>query len=170
MRPGDVLVSAAGKTVEVVDPDAEGRLVLADALWYARRLGASHLVDVATLTGGCIAALGEMASGLFGAPDAWVNRVQRAAEDAGEPACRLPLPVDLPQAARSEVADLANRARVPGAPVVAAAFLNAFTGAVPWAHLDIAGTAWTDLSTAYQTAGPTGTGVRTLVELAMNAG
>jgi leucyl aminopeptidase len=166
IRPGDVLVSAAGRTVEVVDPDAEGRLILADALWYARSLGATHLVDLATLTSGCIAALGESASGLLGAPDSWIARVEQAAEDAGEPVCRLPLPAERPQALESTIADLANRARVPGSTVVAAAFLREFVGSTPWAHLDVAGTAWTDVSTAYQQAGPTGTGVRTLIELA----
>ncbi len=169
MRPGDVVTSAGGMTVEVVDCDAEGRLLLADALWYARALGATHLVDVATLTSGCIAALGEFASGLVGTPETWTNRVRRAAERAGEPVCRLPLPVDRPRLLHSDVADLANRARVPGAPIVAAAFLKIFTGGLPWAHLDVAGTAWTDLSTPYQLPGPTGTPVRTLVELVTDA-
>ena len=90
-RPGDVVTGASGKTVEVINTDAEGRLILADALWYARELGATHLVDVATLTGACVIALGDAASGLFGQPDGWVATVRQAAERAGERLWPMPL-------------------------------------------------------------------------------
>ena len=148
---------------------AEGRLILGDALWYARELGATHLVDVATLTGACVIALGDAASGLFGRPDRWVATVRQAAERAGERLWPMPLYPEYDEQLRSETADLANVGGRPGGACTAAAFLKAFAGDLPWAHVDIAGTAWADKASAAQAKGATGVMVRTLTELAVAA-
>jgi leucyl aminopeptidase len=168
-KPGDVLRSASGKTVEVVNTDAEGRLVLADGLWYAQQLGATHLVDVATLTGACVVALGRWASGLFGKPAEWVEAVRAAADRAGECAWPMPTGDEYFEQLKSEWADMSNTGGRPGGAITAAVFLKQFAGDGPWAHLDIAGTAWVDDAKPWQTKGATGTGVRTLVELALRA-
>ena len=166
MRPGDVVRSAEGKTVEVLDTDAEGRLILADALWYARQLGATHLVDVATLTGAIGVALGRMTTGLFGTPDPWVALVGRTANRAGDRAWALPLFEDYREQLRSDIADIANVGGRPAGAITAALFLKEFTGGLPWAHLDIAWTAWAEEEQPWQPKGPTGVAVRTLAELA----
>jgi leucyl aminopeptidase len=166
LKPGDVLRSASGKTVEVINTDAEGRLVLADGLWYARELGATHLADVATLTGACVVALGRITTGLFGTPDRWVDRVRRASDLAGERAWPMPLYDEYFEQLKSETADMVNVGGRPAAAITAAMFLKQFAGDLPWAHLDIAGTAWTDDAKPWQARGATGAGVRTLVELA----
>ena len=165
-RPGDVLTGAGGTTVEVINTDAEGRLILGDALWYARELGATHLVDVATLTGACVVALGKAASGLFGQPPAWMAAVQRAAERSGERVWPLPLYEEYREQLRSEVADLMNVGGREAGACTAAAFLRPFAGEAAWAHLDIAGTAWAAESRPAQAKGATGVMARTLVELA----
>jgi leucyl aminopeptidase len=166
MRPGDVVRSAEGKTVEVLDTDAEGRLILADALWYARQLGATHLVDVATLTGAIGIALGRTTTGLFGSPDSWVALVGRTANRAGDRAWALPLFEDYREQLRSDIADLSNIGGRPAGSITAAMFLKEFTGGLPWAHLDIAWTAWAEEAQPWQPKGPTGVAVRTLAELA----
>ena len=168
-RPGDVLTGASGKTVEVINTDAEGRLILADALWYARELGATHLVDVATLTGSVVVALGHAASGLFGRPRSWVDSVQQAAGRAGERVWPMPLYPEYDEQLRSETADLGNIGGRAGGACTAAAFLKAFAADLPWAHVDIAGTAWADEASAAQPKGATGAMVRTLTELAVAA-
>ncbi len=169
IKPGDVLRSAAGKTVEVINTDAEGRLILGDALWYAKHLGASHLVDVATLTGGCVVALGKVTTGLFGTPTRWVDAVMAAGETAGEQLWSLPVFEEYAELLRSDIADLKNSGGRAASPISAAMFLKAFTGGTPWAHLDIAGTAWNDEARPYEPKGPTGVVVRTLVELACDS-
>jgi len=169
IKPGDVLRSASGKTVEVVNTDAEGRLILGDALWYARQQGATHLVDVATLTGACIVALGRVASGLFGSPDWWVDRVRETALAAGGRVWRLPLFDEYLDQLRSEIADFANAGGRPAGAATAAMFVRQFTGDLPWAHMDIAGTAWVDEAKPYQPKGATGVAVRTLAELAFTS-
>lgn len=169
-RPGDVLTGASGKTVEVLNTDAEGRLILADALWYARSLGATHLVDVATLTGAVVVALGHAASGLFGQPQGWVESVRQAAGRAGERVWPLPLYPEYDEQLRSVTADLGNIGGRWGGACTAAAFLKAFAADTPWAHVDIAGTAWADEASAAQPKGATGVMVRTLTELATAAG
>jgi leucyl aminopeptidase len=169
LRPGDILKSADGKSVEVLDTDAEGRLILGDALWYARDLGATHLVDVATLTGAIGIALGRTTSGLFGTPDWWTTQVSRAAARAGDRTWLMPTFDDYRELLRSEIADLTNIGGRPGGAITAAVFLKEFTGGLPWAHLDIAWTAWCDEPQPYQPKGPTGAAVRTLVELACTA-
>ncbi len=166
IRPGDVLQSASGKSVEVLDTDAEGRLILGDALWYARRLGATHLVDVATLTGACMVALGNTTSGLFGRPQQWVETVLRAADGAGDRVWQMPLFEDYREQLRSDIADIKNVGGRPAGAITAAMFLSEFAGDGPWAHLDIAGTAWNEEGKAYLPKGPTGAAVRTLAALA----
>lgn len=166
-RPGDVLTAASGATVEIINTDAEGRLILGDAIWYAQELGATHLVDVATLTGACVVALGRAASGVFGAPDGWLERVRAAGADAGDRLWPLPVHAEYREMLRSEVADMVNSAGRWAGAITAAMFLKEFVrDNRPWAHLDIAGTAWAEERRAYQAKGPTGAALRTLVELA----
>jgi leucyl aminopeptidase len=169
IKPGDVLTSAEGKTVEVLNTDAEGRLILGDAVWYARQLGATHLVDVATLTGACVVALGKFASGLFGMPDAWRDRVRQASERAGDRTWPMPLFDDYFDLFKSEIADFANTGGRAGGAITGALFIKQFTGGLPWVHIDIAGTAWSEDAKPYQPKGATGVGVRTLAELAFDA-
>jgi leucyl aminopeptidase len=168
IKPGDILTSAEGKTVEVLNTDAEGRLVLGDGVWYARQQGATHLVDVATLTGACVVALGKGASGLFGLPDAWVDRVKQASDRAGDRAWRMPLFDDYKELFKSEIADFANTGGRAGGAITGALFIKEFTGGLPWVHMDIAGTAWAEDAKPYQPKGATGVGVRTLAELALD--
>ena len=169
-KPGDVLTGAGGKTVEVLNTDAEGRLILGDGLWYAQRLGATHLIDVATLTGACVVALGKVASGLFGEPQSWVAAVSHAAARAGDRAWPLPLYDEYFEQMRSEIADMVNAGGRAAGACTAASFLKEFAGGLPWAHLDIAGTAWADEAKPWQPKGPTGVAVRTLAELAFTSG
>ena len=167
LKPGDVLRSASGKTVEVINTDAEGRLILADGLWYAQQLGATHLVDVATLTGACVVALGKITSGLFGTPPAWVDAVLRAANRAGDAVWPMPVFEEYRDQLRSEIADMSNSGGRPAGAVTAAVFLESFTGGLPWAHLDIAGTAWLEEARPYLPRGASGVAVRTLAELGL---
>jgi leucyl aminopeptidase len=170
IKPGDVLKSAEGKTVEVINTDAEGRLILGDALWYARQLGATHLVDIATLTGACVVALGKITTGLFGTPDEWVNQVRRVADRAGDRSWPLPIFEEYREQLKSEIADFTNTGGRPAGSITAALFLNEFTGGLPWVHMDIAGTAWAEEAKPYLPKGPTGVAVRTLAELAFSFG
>jgi len=165
MKPGDVLTGASGKTVEVINTDAEGRLILGDGLWYAQQLGATHLVDVATLTGACVVGLGKAASGLFGVPDAWRERVRTVADAAGDRCWPLPLYDEYFDQIRSEIADMVNSGGRAGGACTAAIFLKEFTNDLPWAHMDIAGTAWAEEGKPFQPKGPIGVAVRTLAEL-----
>jgi len=169
VKPGDILTSAEGKTVEILNTDAEGRLILGDALWYARQLGATHLVDVATLTGACVVALGKTTSGLFGTPDRWVDEVKQASERAGDRSWPMPVHDDYKDQLRSEIADFTNTGGRAGGAITAALFLKEFTGDLPWVHIDIAGTAWAEETKPYQPKGPTGVAVRTLAQLALAA-
>ena len=166
IRPGDVLTSASGKTVEVINTDAEGRLILGDGLWYARELGATHLVDVATLTGAVVVALGKVTSGLFGTPDSWVERVRGVANRAGDRAWPLPLFDDYKDQIKSDIADIMNTGGRAAGSITAAMFLKEFVGHVPWVHMDIAGTAWADEAKPFLPKGPSGVAVRTLAMLA----
>ena len=168
-KPGDVLTSAEGKTVEVLNTDAEGRLILGDALWHARQLGATHLVDVATLTGAIVVALGKTTSGLFGTPDWWVEQVRRASERAGDRSWPMPVYDDYKELIKSEIADFTNTGGRAGGAITGALFVKEFSGDLPWTHIDIAGTAWAEEAKPYQPKGATGVAVRTLVELALDA-
>jgi leucyl aminopeptidase len=170
IKPGDILTGASGKTVEVINTDAEGRLILGDALWYARELGATHLVDVATLTGACVVALGKITSGLFGTPDWWRDLVRRTADRAGDRSWPMPLFDEYFEQLKSDIADMANVGGRPAGAVTAAMFLKEFTGGLPWAHFDVAGTAWAEDAKPYQPKGPNGIAVRTLAELAFTSG
>ena len=169
MRPGDVLTAANGKRVEIVNTDAEGRLILGDALTLAQRLGATHLVDIATLTGACVVALGHHVSGLLGTPPAWVESVRQVADRAGERVWPLPVFEEYAEQLQSETADLKNIGGRPGGAITAGMFLKAFSGGLPWAHLDIAGTAWYEAAQPHHTAGATSVGVRTLAALPFEA-
>ena len=167
MRPGDVLRMRNGKTVEVLNTDAEGRLILADALSLAADEKADAIVDLATLTGAITVALGEKIAGLMGSNDEWIAQVRGAADRVGEAVWPLPLPDDYRKTLDSEVADLRNISTGGGAgSLTAGLFLKEFTNGSPWAHLDIAGTARSGADDGYITKGGTGWGVRTLVELA----
>ena len=167
MKPGDVLTALNGKTIEVVNTDAEGRLILADAIVYAHQQGATHVVDAATLTGGVVTALGNAATGLFGRPDEWVGRVQAAAGRAGDRVWHLPLFPEYREQLKSDVADLVNSGGRSASPCTGAMFIREFVpDGVSWAHLDIAGTAYTGSEKAWQPAGPTAAGMRLMVELA----
>jgi leucyl aminopeptidase len=168
IKPGDIVRSAEGKTVEVINTDAEGRLILGDGLWYARQLGATHLVDVATLTGAIVVALGKTTSGIFGTPDWWVDQVRRVADRAGDRLWPLPLFDDYREQLKSEIADMTNTGGRPAGSITAAMFLKEFTGSLPWAHIDIAGTAWAEEAKPFLPKGPSGVAVRTLAELAFS--
>jgi leucyl aminopeptidase len=170
IRPGDVVRGAAGKTVEVINTDAEGRLLLGDALWLARELGATHLVDVATLTGACVVALGRVLAGVFGGPAPFVEAVRAIGELTGDRCWPMPSGDEYFEALKSEVADMTNTGGRPGGAVTAAVFLKQFAGGLPWAHLDIAGVAWTDEARPYQVKGATGAATRLLAELALDPG
>lgn len=163
MRTGDVVRSYSGKTVEILNTDAEGRLILADALAYALDLKPSVLIDHATLTGACMVALGPNAAGLFSNDDAEAGRLLRAAQFTGEQYWRLPLAEDLKELLRSEVADLRNVGEQYGGAITAALFLRNFVGSVPWIHVDIAGPAWAEKATSYAPRGGTGFGIPTLL-------
>jgi leucyl aminopeptidase len=169
-RPGDVVKSMSGQTVEVINTDAEGRLILGDGLWYAQQLGATHLVDIATLTGAIVVALGKVSSGLFGQPDAWVDVVRRTAAKAGDRVWPMPLFDEYADQLRSEIADMINSGGRPAGACTAAMFLKEFAGGLPWVHLDIAGTAWAEEAKPWQPKGASGTAVRTLAELAFTSG
>src|SRR6185436_6304196 len=169
LKPGDILKSAEGKTVEVINTDAEGRLILGDGLWYARKLGATHLVDVATLTGAIVTALGKITSGLFGTPDTWADVVRRVANRAGDRVWPLPLFDEYKDQIKSDIADMLNTGGRPAGSITAALFLKEFTGGLPWVHLDVAGTAWAEESKPYLPKGPSGVAVRTLAELAFTS-
>jgi leucyl aminopeptidase len=169
IKPGDILRSAAGKTVEVINTDAEGRLILGDGLWYARRLGATHLVDVATLTGAVVVALGKITSGLFGNNDAWIETVRRVADRAGDRVWPMPLFDEYREQIKSEIADMMNTGGRAAGSITAAMFLKEFADGLPWVHMDIAGTAWAEESKPYLPKGPSGVAVRTLAALAFES-
>jgi leucyl aminopeptidase len=166
-RPGDVLTTMTGITVEVISTDAEGRLILADALGYAVKLKAERIVDVATLTGACITALGDVYSGAFGNNQKFMGKVLAAAETAGEPAWQMPIHDEYKEQLKSVVADIKNvGGRMAGA-ITGALFLAEFVGDIPWVHLDIAGTSAASKERGHLAKGATGIPVATLVNLAL---
>lgn len=164
IKPGDIVKTLAGFTIEVVDTDAEGRLVLVDGIAFAKQLGATRIVDLATLTGSIIVALGDHRTGLFSNNDEWAAVVTKAATEAGEPVWRMPVSDDYKKRIESDIADFKNYGGRPDA-TAAALLLSKFAGQTPWVHLDIAGTAWYDDAQPHAPKGSTGTGVRTLVGL-----
>ena len=169
-RPGDVVRSMAGKTIEVINTDAEGRLILADALAYARELGATRIVDLATLTGAVSIALGDVYVAVMGNDADWTARLIAAGKRTGEKIWELPLDREYREQIKSEIADLKNVGGRKAGTITAAYFLREFVGETPWAHLDIAGTAWNDSAKAHLSAGPSGVCVRTLVNLVEGVG
>jgi leucyl aminopeptidase len=164
-KPGDVQIAMSGKSIEIINTDAEGRLVLADGLCYARQLGCTHLIDAATLTGAVVVALGHANAGVFANDDPMYERFRQAVEQAGEKFWRLPLGEEYLEAMRSNIADLVNAGGRWGGASCAAAFLKEFAEDTPWLHLDIAGTAWMDDPKPWIAKGPSGIALRTLVEL-----
>lgn len=164
--PGDVVNTRSGKTVETITTDAEGRMLLADALDYARTLKAARMVDIATLTGACVVALGHVASALYGTAPDLVEALRDCGEEAGERHWPMPLFPEYAELNRSEIADLKNSGGRTAGSITAAHFLREFVGDTPWAHLDIAGTGNYDKGKAWAPAGPTGTGVGTFINLA----
>ena len=169
IKPGDVITQYGGKTVEVLNTDAEGRLILADALAYGiEKFKPTAVVDLATLTGAVIVGLGHHRSGLLSNDDKLVKKLLAAGERSGEPLWRLPLAPEYSKQMKSTVADLKNVDKRDGGTITAASFLQEFVGETPWAHLDIAGTAWNFTEKSYIPKGPSGVGVRLLVELIRN--
>lgn len=167
-KPGDVITSMSGKTIEILNTDAEGRLVLADALTYAKQLGCTVLIDAATLTAAVTIALGNITTGVFGWNQEWVNKVLASAAAAGERMWQLPVDDDYREQYKSMIADLANTGGRYGGAITAAMFVGEFAGDTPWVHLDIAGTRWANDEKPYQAKGATGHGVRSFVHLLTN--
>jgi len=169
-KPGDVQTAMPfkdgepGKTIEIINTDAEGRLVLADGLTYARQLGATHLIDAATLTGACVVALGMVNVGAFSNDDPTIEKFLAAAKITGEKFWRLPLGDEYAEQIKSDIADIKNTGGRYGGAITAAEFLKHFVGETPWIHLDIAGLAWVEDTKPYIAKGPSGIAVRTLFE------
>ncbi len=165
VKPGDILVSMSGKTIEVLNTDAEGRLILSDGLYYARQLGATHLVDAATLTGAIVVALSNVNVGVFGSQDDFTRRFLDVARAAGEKMWHMPVDDEYRDMMKSPIADLQNISSGDGGGAsTAAAFLKEFTGELPWIHLDIAGTAWLDDPKPWMPKGASGVTIRSLVD------
>jgi leucyl aminopeptidase len=167
VKPGDVVTSHLGKTIEVINTDAEGRLILCDALSYARRYRPAAVIDIATLTGAIVVALGHTAAGVMGSDDPLVEEVRQAGERAGERVWPLPLWEDYRDLMKSDIADVKNSGGRPAGSISAGWFLREFVEGFPWAHLDIAGTAYTDRDDATRVKGPTGMGVRLFTEFVL---
>jgi len=163
-KPGDVQTAMSGKTIEIINTDAEGRLVLADGLAYARQLGATHLIDAATLTGACVVALGMVNAGAFSNDDAAYAKFDAALAASGEKFWRLPLGEEYADMIRSDIADIKNTGGRWGGAITAAEFLHHFAEDTPWIHLDIAGAAWIEDARPYIAKGPSGIGVRSILE------
>jgi leucyl aminopeptidase len=164
-RPGDVQIAMSGKSIEVINTDAEGRLVLADGLFYARQLGATHLIDAATLTGAVATALGQVNAGVFSNDDPTYERFTKALEASGEKFWRLPIDDEYRDQIQSSIADIRNTGLTRyGGATNAAMFLKEFVDETPWVHLDIAAVAWLDSDKAWIAKGPSGIGVRSIVE------
>jgi len=168
IKPGDVLTAVGGKTIEIISTDAEGRLVLADALSYVGKAGAKRIVDVATLTGACHIALGDVCSGAFGNNQELIDKVIAAGSEAGELIWPMPMYEQYKEQNKSDVADIKNAGGRYGGAITAAQFLAEFAGDTPWVHIDIAGTFLSDKEKGYLTKGATGVSVRTLVNLVLD--
>lgn len=164
IHPGDILTASNGKTIEINNTDAEGRLTLADALVYTEKLEVDAIVDLATLTGACVVALGDDIAGLWSPNDELADEFLKAAEGAGEKFWRMPMEEKYFEGMKSVVADMKNTGPRPGGAITAALFLKQFVKETPWTHLDIAGPVWADKENGYNSVGATGFGVRTLVQ------
>ena len=163
-KPGDILTAMTGKTIEVINTDAEGRLVLADAIAYAKKLGATQIIDMATLTGAVSIALGDVNTAILGTDQTLIDKVIEAGKEVGEKFWQLPLDNEYTNQIKSDIADIKNVGGKKAGTITAAAFLKEFADDTSWAHLDIAGTAWGDTAQPYRSKGPTGVAVRTLIE------
>ena len=163
-KPGDVLRAMTGKTIEVINTDAEGRLILADAIAYAKKLGATQIIDMATLTGAVSIALGDVNTAILGTDQKLIDSFIAAGKEVGEKFWQLPLDNEYTNQIKSDIADIKNVGGKKAGTITATAFLKEFADGVSWAHLDIAGTAWGDAATPYRSKGPTGIAVRTLIE------
>ncbi len=168
LKPGDILTAMDGKTIEIISTDAEGRLILSDALGYARKHGAKVMVDVATLTGACKVALGDVCTGAFGNNQELIDKVIAAGAEAGELIWQMPMYEEYKEQNKSEVADIKNTGGRYGGAITAAQFLAEFAGDTPWVHLDIAGTSMSEKERNYLVKGATGVPVRTLVNLVLS--
>jgi leucyl aminopeptidase len=164
-KPGDVVRAMTGKTIEVINTDAEGRLILADAIAYSKKLGATRIVDMATLTGAVSIALGDVNTAVLGTDQALIDEVIGAGKDVGEKFWQLPLDKEYSKQIKSDIADIKNVGGRKAGTITAAAFLKEFADGVAWAHLDIAGTAWGDEAKPFRSKGPTGVAVRTLIRI-----
>jgi leucyl aminopeptidase len=162
-KPGDVVRAMSGKTIEVINTDAEGRLILADAIAYAKRLGATRVVDLATLTGAVSIALGDVNTGILGTDQELIDELIESGREVGEKLWQLPLDKEYTKQIKSDIADIKNVGGRKAGTSTAAAFLKEFADGISWAHLDIAGTAWGDEQKPFRSKGPTGVAVRTLV-------
>jgi len=162
-KPGDVVTAMTGKTIEVINTDAEGRLILADAIAYAKRLGATRVIDLATLTGAVSIALGDVNTGVLGTDQALIDELIDAGREVGEKIWQLPLDKEYSKQIKSDIADIKNVGGRKAGTITAAAFLKEFADGLSWAHLDIAGTAWGDEAKPFRSKGPTGVCVRTLL-------
>ena len=163
-KPGDVQIAMSGKSIEIINTDAEGRLILADGLCYARQLGCTHLVDAATLTGAVVVALGYVNAGIFASDEQMYERFANANQQAGEKMWRLPLDDEYKEIIKSNIADIVNSGGRWGGAISAAMFLKEFAEDTPWIHLDIAGTAWMEENKPWIAKGPSGIALRSLVE------
>ncbi len=168
LKPGDILTAMSGKTIEIISTDAEGRLILADALGYAKKLGAKSLVDVATLTGACVIALGKVCTGVFGNNQELIDRIIAAGAEAGELIWQMPMYDQYKEQIKSDVADIKNVGGKYGGAITAAQFLAEFAGDTSWVHLDIAGTSMSEKERNYLVKGATGVPVRALVNLVLS--
>src|SRR6266700_1084311 len=164
-KPGDVVRAMTGKTIEVINTDAEGRLILADAIAYAKKLGATRVIDLATLTGAVSVALGDVNAAILGTDQKLIDEVIEAGKQVGEKFWQLPLDKEYSKQIKSDIADIKNVGGRKGGTITAAAFLKEFAEGISWAHLDIAGTAWADEAKPYRAKGPTGIAVRTLINI-----
>lgn len=167
MKPGDVLESMSGQTIEIISTDAEGRLALADAITYAKKLGAGIIVDVATLTGGCVVALGEITSGLISNDDKLANVLLKVSEETGEKMWRMPTHSEYDEQLKSDIADMKNSGGRAASTITAGMFLKKFAGDSRWAHIDIAGKEMVEKPKGYQPVGATGVCARSLTELSI---
>ena len=168
-KPGDVVRAMTGKTIEVINTDAEGRLILADAMAYAKKLGATKIIDMATLTGAVSIALGDVNAAVLGTDQALIDEIISAGREVGEKFWQLPLDKEYSKQIKSDIADIKNVGGRKAGTITAAAFLKEFADGVAWAHLDIAGTAWGDDAKPYRSKGPTGIAVRTLLKIVERA-
>jgi leucyl aminopeptidase len=167
-KPGDVQVAMSGKTIEIINTDAEGRLILADGVTYAKKLGATHLIDAATLTGAIVVALAGVHVGAFGTPRDYLDRFLKSADAAGEKMWPMPMDDDYQEMIKSGIADIRNTGSGKGGGSITAAwFIKEFAEETPWIHLDIAGTAWLDDNKPWSAKGPTGVAVRSIIDFAM---